>query len=256
MEPIPSTSMISSLPFIGAVRSGKGSNTEWEAPLFFSQFFGYICGTSRKCSGGHGGTGYDVMGLNILASAGGFEFFWAGFEVLAGSELLLAEETEFEVVLFKEVEDMEVFKGFKGPPSQNLGHGSALHQSRLTGADAVAASLCSANTDRTMPPDPFDLEVEPPDLTKGFFDFETEIGKALALANALSTFRFLFLSARVVTMTSTFDKVRLVRRARSMDSSFSGGGSSFGPCDCCCRTGGRSASSTLHWGGGRAKVNG
>lgn len=173
-----------------------------------------------------------MIGLSILALVGGFESFWSGFEVPGRRELPLAEEDSdngFEAMWPDELESVEVFKGFKGPPSQNLGHGSALFQPRLTDADAMAASLCSANTDRTMPLDIFDLEVEPPDLTKGFCDFETEGRMALALANALSTFRFLFLPAKVATISSTLDKVRLVRRARSMDSSFGGSDSSCGP---------------------------
>jgi hypothetical protein len=148
-----------------------------------------------------------------------------------------------------ELEGVDVVEGFKGPPSQNLGHGSALIQPRLTDADEAAASLCSANTDRTISPDLFGLEVEPPDLTKGFFGFgfetegirefalakgffgfgfETERGMELALAKSLSTFRFLCLLARVATICSTLDKVRLVRRVRSMDSSFGGSGPAFG----------------------------
>jgi hypothetical protein len=129
-----------------------------------------------------------------------------------------------------ELEGVDAVEGFKGPPSQNLGHGSAFIQPRLTDADEAAASLCSANIDRIISPDLVGFEVEPPDLTKGLFgfDFETEGVKELALAKSLSTFRFLCLLARVATICSTLDKVRLVRRARSMDSSFGGSGPALG----------------------------
>lgn len=191
-----------------------------------------------------------MIGLSVLALAGAFGSSWSRFEEPGSRELPLADEDLDSSFEPDELEGVDVVEGFKGPPSQNLGHGSALIQPRLTDADEAAASLCSANTDRTISPDLFGLEVEPPDLTKGFFGFgfgfetegikalakgffglgfETEsVIKELALAKSLSTFRFLCLLARVATICSTLDKVRLVRRVRSMDSSFGGSGPAFG----------------------------
>jgi hypothetical protein len=90
---------------------------------------------------------------------------------------------------------------FGAPASQNLGIKFTNFFPGLEVAAGEAVAFCSAKTDRITLPGAFDFEVEVRDFRKGFLVFETVSGRALVLANSLSTFRLLFLAARDATIS-------------------------------------------------------